>query len=258
MEIPILGIYMRLLSGYEKNKDGNIFIVRKRIINLPLVISLLIVAYTIFRLLLVNLGLFYFAEIYYTRIIIRLLIILITSTIVAVLSYALLYLASHTYLSSLSQKDRLFSNDYLGSSITRNIIVINVLSIAVPAIIILLSFFLYTIVHPSVQLKLGLFVFIGIAIVGLFIGLQILYSYNIYNKMYSVSTVEKIPDILIEQYHITSRENEIIGMLLKGMSNREIADKLEVSVRTVKNHIYNIFLKTGVNSRFKLINLLKR
>lgn len=57
---------------------------------------------------------------------------------------------------------------------------------------------------------------------------------------------------LTEKYQISKREKEIIYMILQGKSNKEIEKELFISQNTVKNHIYNIFQKTGVNSRAQL------
>ena len=59
-------------------------------------------------------------------------------------------------------------------------------------------------------------------------------------------------------YHITEREEEIIGLICEGNTNKEIAQKLSLSVNTVSNHITNIFDKTGVRSRIDLLNLVRR
>lgn len=59
-------------------------------------------------------------------------------------------------------------------------------------------------------------------------------------------------------YHITEREEEIIELICEGNTNKEIAQKLSLSVNTVSNHITNIFDKTGVRSRIDLLNLVRR
>jgi DNA-binding CsgD family transcriptional regulator len=51
---------------------------------------------------------------------------------------------------------------------------------------------------------------------------------------------------------ITSREKEILFLLLKGAGNKEIARTLYISTNTVKTHIRNIFQKLDVKSRFEL------
>jgi DNA-binding NarL/FixJ family response regulator len=52
---------------------------------------------------------------------------------------------------------------------------------------------------------------------------------------------------------LTKREHEIVALLLRGQSNKEIARALNISHGTVKIHIYNIFSKTGHSNRAKLV-----
>lgn len=56
---------------------------------------------------------------------------------------------------------------------------------------------------------------------------------------------------------ITRREKEIIELILKGLTNQEIADSLFITLQTVKDHTHNIFLKTGVRNRVELINVIR-
>ena len=58
------------------------------------------------------------------------------------------------------------------------------------------------------------------------------------------------------KFHITEREFEVIKLIRKGMTNKEIGYELGISVNTVNNHIANIFQKTGVRSRIDLLNVL--
>ena len=60
-----------------------------------------------------------------------------------------------------------------------------------------------------------------------------------------------------ERYHITEREFEVIKLIKAGLTNKEIASELSISVNTVNNHIQNIFSKTEVRSRIDLLNLLE-
>jgi DNA-binding NarL/FixJ family response regulator len=55
---------------------------------------------------------------------------------------------------------------------------------------------------------------------------------------------------------ITDREREIAMLVVAGWSNREVADRLFVSVRTVEGHLYRIFAKLGIDDRDQLIHLL--
>jgi DNA-binding CsgD family transcriptional regulator len=56
---------------------------------------------------------------------------------------------------------------------------------------------------------------------------------------------------------ITDREREIAAMVSAGLSNRDIADRLSVSVRTVDGHLYRIFAKLDIESRDQLARLVR-
>ena len=55
-----------------------------------------------------------------------------------------------------------------------------------------------------------------------------------------------------------SLQNEIIKLILKGFSTQEIADRLNVSVNTIKNHKQVLFRKVNVKSSVELINFATR
>jgi len=55
----------------------------------------------------------------------------------------------------------------------------------------------------------------------------------------------KTATIPLESCHRSGREKEIIELLFKGYSNKQIGKALFISARTVKNHIYSIYRKTG-------------
>ena len=55
------------------------------------------------------------------------------------------------------------------------------------------------------------------------------------------------------RYGLTGREIEVLALLSEGRRNREIADSLMLSLRTVERHLENIFGKMGLNSRTEVI-----
>ena len=52
---------------------------------------------------------------------------------------------------------------------------------------------------------------------------------------------------------LTDRENEILQLMEQGLSNQQIASRLNLSVHTVKNHARSMFSKLGVNSRAEAV-----
>ncbi len=56
---------------------------------------------------------------------------------------------------------------------------------------------------------------------------------------------------------LTTREMEVLKLIEAGASNQEIAEKLVISIPTVKRHISNIYAKLGVNSRTQAIAIGK-
>lgn len=55
---------------------------------------------------------------------------------------------------------------------------------------------------------------------------------------------------------LTAREREIVTLAARGLSNRQIADRLTVSIRTVEGHLYRACTKLGADDRTKLAALL--
>jgi DNA-binding CsgD family transcriptional regulator len=71
-------------------------------------------------------------------------------------------------------------------------------------------------------------------------------------------SLEKIPTrSLTETYGISKREGEVIQLVCQGRTNQEIADTLFISLKTVKDHNYRIFQKTGVRNRVELTQLVR-
>lgn len=52
---------------------------------------------------------------------------------------------------------------------------------------------------------------------------------------------------------LSNREYEVLGLLARGMSNRQISEELFISEKTVKNHVSNILRKLDVNDRTQAV-----
>ena len=51
---------------------------------------------------------------------------------------------------------------------------------------------------------------------------------------------------------LTPREHEVAVLIARGLGNREIADELVVSVRTVESHVRHALAKAGLSNRTQL------
>jgi len=59
-----------------------------------------------------------------------------------------------------------------------------------------------------------------------------------------------------QQFRLTRRETDVLRRVLDGLKNLEIAEELEISEQTVKDHLSNIYMKIGVRNRFSLMREL--
>lgn len=82
--------------------------------------------------------------------------------------------------------------------------------------------------------------------------------YSVYNgdKYIQESLIDKLNDTKVIRSNaeeklddLTRREVEVLKLIAEGLFNKEIAGKLDISERTVKNHISSIFKKIEVNDR---------
>ena len=70
-----------------------------------------------------------------------------------------------------------------------------------------------------------------------------------------LETPATISDAVAQQYGVSKREREIVAWIVQGKSNKEIATGLFISVHTVKEHVANVFRKTGARNRVQLTRL---
>ena len=54
-------------------------------------------------------------------------------------------------------------------------------------------------------------------------------------------------------YGLTEREMEVLALLVDGLNNPQIADKLVISIATTKTHVHNILQKLYVTTRAKAV-----
>lgn len=62
---------------------------------------------------------------------------------------------------------------------------------------------------------------------------------------------------LKRRFTISARETEVLGLLRDGLTNQEIADRLFVSITTVKSHLSHLYEKTGTRNRVELLRIIR-
>ncbi len=68
--------------------------------------------------------------------------------------------------------------------------------------------------------------------------------------------LQAILERFLDQHGLTNKEKEVVRLLIKGLSNKEIASMEDNSDRTIKFHLTSIFEKCGVQSRTELFNAI--
>ena len=56
-----------------------------------------------------------------------------------------------------------------------------------------------------------------------------------------------------EAKRLSQRETEVLGLIARGLGNKEIADRLSLSVETIRSYLKNIYEKMHVHSRAEAI-----
>ncbi len=74
-----------------------------------------------------------------------------------------------------------------------------------------------------------------------------------YGRSIPLTLDESLLKGMAVEHSITPRELEIVELILKGRSNKQIANQLCIAHHTVKNHLYRLYQKLDVNNRFELV-----
>jgi DNA-binding CsgD family transcriptional regulator len=128
--------------------------------------------------------------------------------------------------------------------------------IIVPAIFIIMLLQCFPLIFYSSQVYLA-----AIFIFTFFAGNTFLPLYLNYGTLLSAFADENKKDLSLEdfckRFEVSPRETDIVREICNGLSNKEISDKLFISLQTVKDHTHRIYTKTNVKSRVQLIYLVK-
>jgi DNA-binding CsgD family transcriptional regulator len=69
---------------------------------------------------------------------------------------------------------------------------------------------------------------------------------------------QKVPGSALGASSLTARERAVLEQVSEGRQNKEIAQKLDISVATVRNHVHHILEKLGVHSKLEALALAYR
>jgi DNA-binding NarL/FixJ family response regulator len=62
------------------------------------------------------------------------------------------------------------------------------------------------------------------------------------------------PSAIVESVRLTKREKQVIELIAEGSTNKEIAQKLQLSTLTIKSHVHNILEKLALSTRVQIAN----
>lgn len=87
--------------------------------------------------------------------------------------------------------------------------------------------------------------------------------FMLYNKLYmpvpqSMPSQKERLNAFIQKHELSSREIEVLNLIIEGASNGDISAKLFISENTVKFHVRNILKKTGCSNRTELLATLNQ
>src|SRR5581483_5899334 len=78
---------------------------------------------------------------------------------------------------------------------------------------------------------------------------------GLHRKIGNNSASGRLQVIEMEQVKVTPRDRQVLNLLVQGCSNKEIAGQLQISPRTVKQHLRTLFLRAGIREGRKRVKL---
>jgi len=125
--------------------------------------------------------------------------------------------------------------------------------IAMAALTGVLKFFEYRFLVRDLSLEF----YVG-ALAVLFTGLGVWVGLRLTRRKVVIAGPEfKLNELELQRLGISKREYEVLELIAQGLSNQEIAEKLFVSLHTVKTHSSNLFMKLDARRRTQAIHRAK-
>lgn len=74
------------------------------------------------------------------------------------------------------------------------------------------------------------------------------------NLLLAALTTSPVPPLIrFEQARLTPREGQVLDLIGSGLSNKEIARRLDISDKTVKTHLHRVYVKLNQSGRYKAL-----
>ena len=90
-----------------------------------------------------------------------------------------------------------------------------------------------------------------------FFGIGVVLNKNSLQQKKEIQPQPKVDFNKIEELEITNREYEVLQAVAKGLSNKEIAEKLFLSESTIKTHVSSLLLKLNAKRRTQAVQIAK-
>ena len=87
-----------------------------------------------------------------------------------------------------------------------------------------------------------------IIVITISLSLVIILYFLLYFQNNKMTENDAVKNIAIK-YKLGSQEERVLNLLVQGISNQDMADKLYVSINTIRNHVANIYKKTGMKKK---------
>ncbi|MFP4510752.1 MAG: response regulator transcription factor [Spirochaetaceae bacterium] len=85
---------------------------------------------------------------------------------------------------------------------------------------------------------------------------SVVFAYRFLNEP-PLMADERVSAFACERYRLTEREAEVVEYIMEGFSVKDAATAMKISPKTVENHLYSVYQKTGVANRIQLFNLFE-
>ncbi len=75
---------------------------------------------------------------------------------------------------------------------------------------------------------------------------------TLFSQIIEYALNRKKTSVILESVRLTRRERDVVELIAEGQSNKEIAQRLHLSIYTVKSHVHNILEKLALHTRLQI------